>query len=161
MGKTLMVIAASMLIASGGCKDRKFDKADGGMDRNFDVEEEAPPEILIDRNGNVPRPGDPPPPPRGALAPPAGAPADSGPLPARIPDKAILRIRSRHPVICGQDAPFPSDVLDPGADYNVLPGRSHCGVPVEPAVFDIAAGHIYDFVQDGNRVTVRDVTGGR
>lgn len=161
MGKRIIVATLSMLIATGGCGDRGFQKANSSVDRKFDVEEVAPPEILIDRNGNVPRPGDPPPPPRGALAPPAGAPADSGPLPARIPDKAILRIRSRHPVICGQDAPFPSDVLDPGADYNVLPGRSHCGVPVEPPVFDIAAGHIYDFVQDGYRVTVRDVTAGR
>jgi hypothetical protein len=161
MNRILTIATISMLIALGGCRDRRFQKADGSAVGNFDVEEVAPPEILIDRNGNEPRPGDPPPPPRGALAPPAGAPADSGPLPARIPDKAILRIRSRHPVICGQDAPFPSDVLDSGADYNVLPGRAHCSVPVEPTVFDVAAGHIYDFVQDGNRVTVRDVTAGR
>jgi hypothetical protein len=35
-------------------------------------------------------------------------------------------------------------------------------VPVHPPAFDIAAGHIYDFVPEGSgQVTVRDVSRGR
>ena len=161
MGKRIVAATLSMLVATGGCGDIGFQNANGSVDRNFDVEEVAPPPALLGPSGEFPRAGDPPSPPRGALAPPTGAPADAGPLPAANPEKAILRNRSGHPVICGQDTPFPSDVLDPGADYNVLPGRAHCSVPVQPPVFDIAAGHIYDFVRDGNRVTVRDVSAGR
>jgi hypothetical protein len=154
------------MINNSSLQDREFQAAirhcTSGAEADPSVADIAPPEQLLDRTGAFPRPGDPPPPPLGALLPPPGAPADSGPLPVPNAAKAIIRNRSGRGLICGQDTPFPTNQLESGADFNVLPGRVHCGVPVQPPAFDIAAGHIYDFVPDGNHgVTVRDVTAGR